>query len=411
MNRTSHNRRAFVTAASAGTLGGLIRTPGLAGEAAAQERLEKGRDNRLLVTGYKIYYLSKGPRWVFLKLVTDQGITGFGELTWHGSQGRTHVARLKELLDEHVVGKAPFIIEQLWSKLYLDVHRSRHTCTFTTPALSAIEIACWDLIGKTCNQPVYNLLGGMVNSKLRSYAYLPLPGTDPGKIAESALRQMEKGQRAFKLDPVKPNSTLEEFDHVEEIFKRIREAVGHKCEIMLGTHGQLTPHAAIRLARRLEPYEPAWFEEPIPPENIDEMARVASATTIPIATGERLLTKFEFRELLEKRAASIIQVDLSMGGGILEGKKIAAMAECYYAQMAPHHYGGPIALAAAIQLDACSTNFLVQEANIDLKTPFLNEPIAWEDGYIIPPTKPGLGVELNEKLVERSSEVVSSGRS
>jgi 2-dehydro-3-deoxyphosphogalactonate aldolase len=180
---------------------------------------------------------------------------------------------------------------------------------------------------------------------------------------------------------------------------------------MLGTHGQLTPHAAIRLAKRLEPYEPAWFEEPIPPENIEEMARVARATTIPIATGERQLTKFEFREILEKGAASIIQVDLSMGGGILEGKKIAAMADCYYAQLAPHHFGGPIALAASIQLDACSTNFLVQEANIDLKHPLLQEPIAWEDGHILPPTRPGLGVELNEELLVRSSEVISSGRS
>jgi galactonate dehydratase len=137
---------------------------------------------------------------------------------------------------------------------------------------------------------------------------------------------------------------------------------------------------------------------------------VARATTIPIATGERLLTKFEFRELLEKGAASIIQVDLSMGGGILEGKKIAAMADCYYAQMAPHHFGGPIALAASIQLDACSTNFLVQEANIDLKHPLLKEPIAWEDGHILPPTKPGLGIELNEELLDRASEVISSGR-
>jgi 2-dehydro-3-deoxyphosphogalactonate aldolase len=390
-------------------LAGLIGGPSFAAESAIQERAEKGGDSRPLVSGYKIYFLGKAPRWVFLKLLTDQGIAGWGELTWHGSQGRTHIVRLKELLDEHVVGKTPFLIERLWSQLYLDVHRMRHTCTITTPALSAIEMACWDIIGKTCNQPIYNLLGGMVNSKLRSYAYLPLTGADPGKIAESASLQASKGQKAFKLDPVRADSSLQNFDHVEEIFKRIREAVGHKCEIMLGTHGQLSPHAAIRLAKRLEPYEPAWFEEPIPPENVDELARVARATTIPIATGERQLTKFEFREILEKGAASIIQVDLSMGGGILEGKKIAAMADCYYAQMAPHHFGGPIALAASIQLDACSTNFLVQEANIDLKHPLLKEPIAWEDGHILPPTKPGLGVELNEELLVRSSEVISSG--
>jgi 2-dehydro-3-deoxyphosphogalactonate aldolase len=219
---------------------------------------------------------------------------------------------------------------------------------------------------------------------------------------------VEKGHTALKLDPVPPESGLEDLDTVEAIFRAIRAAVGHKCEILLGTHGQLSPHAAIRLARRLEPYEPGWFEEPVPPENIDAMAQVARATSIPIATGERLLTKFEFRELLEKQAAAIIQVDLSMGGGILEGKKIAAMAECYYAQMAPHHYGGPVALAASIQLDACCTNFYIQEANLDLKSEFLQEPFQWEDGYLIPPTKPGLGVELNEELLERSSEICES---
>jgi galactonate dehydratase len=363
----------------------------------------------LTITGYTIYFVNTRPRWVLLKLVTNEGITGFGELTWHGIQGQIHISRMKELIDQYVVGKSPFSVEQLWSQLYLRPHNRRHSCTITTPVLSAIEIACWDIIGKACNQPIYNLLGGMVNSKLRSYSYLPVQRGDPKHIAESAIEHVAKGFTALKIDPVPHDSTLEDFDHIEEIFRLIRAAVGHKCDILLGTHGQLTPHAAIRLARRLEPYEPAWFEEPVPPENIEEMARVARATSIPIATGERLLTKFEFRALLEKQAASIIQADLTMAGGILEGKKIAAMAECYYAEMAPHHYGGPIALAASIQLDACTTNFFIQEANIDLKTEFLQEPFGWESGYLIPPTKPGLGIEVNEELLERSSEMVSSG--
>jgi 2-dehydro-3-deoxyphosphogalactonate aldolase len=362
----------------------------------------------LTLTGYRIYLVTQGARWVLLKLLTNEGISGFGELTWHGTQGAMHVSRLRELLDQFVIGKSPYLVEQLWSQLYLGPHSRRHSCTFTTPALSAIDIACWDIIGKACSQPVYNLLGGKVRDKLRSYSYLPSQRGDPRAIAESAAAQVEKGHTALKLDPVPPESGLEEFDTVEAIFREIRAAVGHRCEILLGTHGQLSPHAAIRLARRLEPYEPGWFEEPVPPENIDAMAQVARATSIPIATGERLLTKFEFRELLEKQAAAIIQVDLSMGGGILEGKKIAAMAECSYAQMAPHHYGGPIALAASIQLDACCTNFYIQEANLDLKSAFLQEPFQWENGYLIPPTKPGLGVELNEELLERSSEVCES---
>jgi galactonate dehydratase len=362
----------------------------------------------LTITGYTIYFVNTRPRWVLLKLITNEGLTGFGELTWHGIQGQIHISRMKELVDQYVIGKSPFIVEQLWSQLYLLPHNRRHSCTITTPVLSAIEIACWDIIGKACNQPIYNLLGGMVNSKLRSYSYLPIQRGDPQHIADSATEHVAKGFTALKIDPVPHDSTLEDFDHIEEIFRLIRAAVGHKCDILLGTHGQLTPHAAIRLARRLEQYEPAWFEEPVPPENIDEMARVARATSIPIATGERLLTKFEFRELLEKQAASIIQADLTMAGGILEGKKIASMAECYYAEMAPHHYGGPIALAASIQLDACSPNFFIQEANIDLKTEYLQEPFAWENGYLIPSTKPGLGAEVNEELLERSSEMISS---
>jgi 2-dehydro-3-deoxyphosphogalactonate aldolase len=365
-------------------------------------------DSSLTLTGYRIYLVNQRPRWVLLKLLTNEGIAGFGELTWHGTQGHRHVSRLRELLDEFVIGKSPYLIERIWSELYLGPHSRRHSCTITTPAISAIEIACWDLIGKACNQPIYNLLGGKANDRLRSYSYLPYASPEPKAIAESAAAYVERGWTALKLDPVPQNSGLEEIDAVEAIFRGIREAVGHRCEILLGTHGQLSPHQAIRLAKRLEPYEPGWFEEPVPPENIDAMAQVARATSIPIATGERLLTKFEFRELLEKQAAAIIQADLTMTGGILEGKKIAAMAECYYAQMAPHHYGGPIALAASIQLDACCTNFYIQEANIDLKTPFLQEPIAWEKGDLIPPTRPGLGVEVNEELLERSSEVVSS---
>jgi L-alanine-DL-glutamate epimerase-like enolase superfamily enzyme len=365
-------------------------------------------ERSMKLTGYRIYSVTKGRRMVLLKLLTDEGISGFGELTWHGTQGEMHVRRLKELLDQFVLGKSPFLIEELWSQLYLRPHSRRHSCTFTTPALSAIDIACWDIVGKACNQPVYNLLGGMVNPRLRSYSYLPTQSGDPKAIAESAVEYAERGFTAIKLDPVKGEGTLEECDYVEEVFRTIRAAVGNKCDILLGTHGQLTPHAAIRLAKRLEPFEPAWFEEPVPPENIAEMARVARATTIPIATGERLLTKFEFRELLEQQAASIIQADLTMTGGILEGKKIAAMAECHYAEMAPHHYGGPIALAASIQLDACCTNFYIQEANIDLNTEFLQEPFAWESGDLIPSPKPGLGVDVNEEFLERCSEQVSS---
>jgi 2-dehydro-3-deoxyphosphogalactonate aldolase len=186
--------------------------------------------------------------------------------------------------------------------------------------------------------------------------------------------------------------------------------VGDKCDILIGTHGQFATHTAIRFARRVEAYDPLWFEEPVPPENIKEMARVARSTSIPIATGERLLTKFEFVDLLEQQAASILQMDLSITGGILEAKKIAGMAEAHYAHIAPHVWGGPIAGAASIQVDVCSPNFLIQEG-IETWSGFyadiLKEPIKWEKGYIIPPDTPGLGVELNEEVLVKHAVIES----
>jgi 2-dehydro-3-deoxyphosphogalactonate aldolase len=194
---------------------------------------------------------------------------------------------------------------------------------------------------------------------------------------------------------------LEVLENSEKYIRKVREAVGNQCDLLFGTHGQMTASGAIRLAKRLEKYDPLWFEEPVPPENLEEMAKVARSTSIPVATGERLATKYEFAKLLEKQAASILQMALGRVGGILEAKKIAGMAEAYYAQIAPHLYCGPIEGAANIQIDTCSPNFLIQES---IKTwggfhaEILKEPIKWEEGYIIPPTRPGLGVELNEAV-------------
>jgi 2-dehydro-3-deoxyphosphogalactonate aldolase len=190
---------------------------------------------------------------------------------------------------------------------------------------------------------------------------------------------------------------LKTIKHVARIFQCIRDAVGDELEIGIGTHGQLTTYSAIRVARILEEFNPFWFEEPVPPENINEMARVAAHTTIPIATGERLLTKYEFAELLNKQAAQIIQLDVGHCGGILESKKIAGMAEAHYAMIAPHMYCGPVAAAAAIQVATCSPNFLIQEYNgTALHAELLKEPIHFANGAITPPTGPGLGVELDE---------------
>jgi 2-dehydro-3-deoxyphosphogalactonate aldolase len=197
---------------------------------------------------------------------------------------------------------------------------------------------------------------------------------------------------------------LEAINRTARIFRCIRDAVGDRLEVGLGTHGQLTTYCAIRVAKALEPYSPFWFEEPVPPENYDEMARVAAHTSIPIATGERLVTKYEFAAILNKQAAQILQVDVGQAGGILEAKKIAAMAEAHYAMIAPHMYCGPIAAASAIQVGTGSPNFLIQEFNANaLHAEILKEPLRFERGFITPPTGPGLGVELDEKVVARQA--------
>jgi galactonate dehydratase len=183
--------------------------------------------------------------------------------------------------------------------------------------------------------------------------------------------------------------------------RTLREAVGSRCDLLFGTHGQMTAAGAIRLARRLEPFDPLWLEEPTPPEMPEEMARVARQTTIPIATGERLATKYEFARVLELGAAAIVQMALGRVGGLLEAKKIAGMAEAHYAQIAPHLYCGPVEGAANIQISACSPNFLILEGIQTwggFHARILKEPIRWEDGYVIPPSAPGLGVELDEEV-------------
>ena len=367
-----------------------------------------------------------GRNWIFVKLTTDDGVEGIGEAYKVPFHPLTVARLIEDIGETYVVGSDPFQIERLWRTVYYgegyeshDHHQ--HPDHTVVGVLSAIEMACWDIVGKALNQPVYNLLGGRYHDKLRSYTYLyPVPGdtsrrsphTDPEAAARSALAHLEQGFTALKFDPLidvmgnrdPREPPLDRLDNAEAVVRSVRETVGNRADILIGTHGQSTTSGAIRFARRIERYDPLWFEEPVPPENRDEMARVARATTIPVATGERLATKFEFRELLEKQAAAILQMALGRVGGILEARKIAGMAEAYYAQIAPHLYCGPIEAAANIQVDTCSPNFLIQEsiARFDgFHAEILKQPITWENGYIIPPTKPGLGVELNEEVAAK----------
>jgi 2-dehydro-3-deoxyphosphogalactonate aldolase len=261
-----------------------------------------------------------------------------------------------------------------------------------------------------------------VHERLRSYTYLypaePAAGalsvTEIHGDREAAPARAEHytrlGFTAVGYDPVMPMGSfdprqlsLSALDNAEAVTRNMREAVGGRCDLLIKTHGQMSTSSAIRLAKRLERFDPLWFEEPVPPENRDEMARVARSTSIPVATGERLVSKYEFAELLGKQAAAILQPALGRVGGILEAKKIAGMAEAHYAHMAPHLYAGPIEAAANIQLATCSPNFLIQES-IETFGGFYAEvvttPIRWQDGYIIPPTAPGIGVELNEAVAD-----------
>ena len=371
-----------------------------------------------------------GANWVFLKLLTDDGIHGFGESYGSELYFPSAVRLIEDMCEHFVLGSDPFRIELLWKRLYASGY-SQRADIFKMAAISAIEIACWDIIGKALDQPIYNLLGGRYHEKIRTYSYLyPAPGdTGPADAsmhyspertrrgAEEALRQ---GFTAVKFDPLRTRSLYgpsvippDELDNAEAVVRGVREVVGNEVDILVGTHGQMTASSAIMLAKRLEKYEPLWFEEPVPPENMDEMARVVRSTTIPIATGERLSTRYEFAQLLQKQAVSTLQMALGRVGGIFEAKKVASMAEAHYVNFAPHVWAGPIESAASIQLDVCSPNFLIQEG-IGRWNGFydeiLLEPFEWEEGYIVPSTRPGLGVELNEEVAAKHPYVEIRGR-
>jgi len=360
-----------------------------------------------------------GRYFIFLKLVTESGIEGVGEVYCSTFRPHVIVKMVEDVFDRHVEGTDPFRIETLWRNVYGRGFTLRPDVSLMG-VLSGLEIALWDICGKAVEKPVYELLGGKVHEKLRTYTYLyPKTETndtiagrnvynDPDLAAEVASEYVAQGFTAIKFDPSGPYSTFDprqpslEAMEVSELFcKRIREAVGSKADLLFGTHGQFTPAGAIRLASRLEAYDLLWFEEPIPPERPEEMAKVACQTSIPIATGERLTTKYEFARVLETGAASILQMALGRVGGILEAKKIAGMAEASYAQIAPHLYCGPVEGAANIQLSTCSPNFLLLEGIQrwdGFHSEILKQPICWDSGYVIPPTQPGLGVELDETV-------------
>ena len=357
-----------------------------------------------------------GRYFIFVRLTTSCGITGVGEIYAASFAPEVVCHMAEDIFQRYLEGQAPDRIEHFWRRAHGSGFSHRPDPT-VQGVVSGLEMACWDIVGKALDRPVHALLGGLVNERLRTYTYLyPGPDQDAADFyndatasAETASLRVAEGFTAVKFDPSGQYTVydgrmpdLEALERSERFCREIRAAVGDSADMLFGTHGQFTAAGALRLAQRLEPYDPLWFEEPCPPDMPEEMAKVAASTKIPVATGERLCSKFEFARVLDHGAAAILQPDLGRAGGILEGKKIAAIAETRYVQIAPHLYCGPIVAAANVQLAACIPNFLILESigRMDgFHAELLKTPLRWEDGYILPPTAPGLGVELNDDVV------------
>jgi galactonate dehydratase len=326
-----------------------------------------------------------------LKVHTDAGITGLGEPLLEG-RARTIATAISEI-EPYLVGKDARRVVHHWQAIYR--HAFYRGGPILTSALSGIDQALWDIKGKALNVPVYELLGGPTRSRIRVYSHARTP--------EDIRRGLEKGFKSFKTGVARsrPARVVETPAFVEQAvdgFASLREEAGPEVDIGIDFHGAVSPQTAMLLIKALEPYQPMFIEEPINCQDVGGMAEIARKTHLPIATGERIFTKWGFREILEKRAATILQPDLCHAGGITEVRLIAGIAESYYAAIAPHNPMGPVSLAAGLQLDASIPNFLCQE-QVSLGEGYLKDPFEVQDGYIDLPTGPGLGIELDEEAL------------
>lgn len=343
--------------------------------------------------------------WVFVRVETNEGVHGIAEATTHGKP-RTVVAGIEEMR-EYFIGADPFDTEQLFLEMYRDEWFSKNV--INTTVISAIDIACWDIKGKILDRPVYELLGGAVQgTELRAYAngwYTDAEG-DPEGFARAAEQVVDDGYDAMKFDPFSyawERMSRKEMNHAVEIVRAVREAVGPDVDLLIEGHGRFTAGMAVEIANALAEFDPTWFEEPCPPDSINSLRKTAEKSPIPIATGERLMSKYEFRDLLARTDVDIIQPDLINTGGITEGKKIAAMADAEHVNFAPHNPQGPVATAVCAHVCASVPNFFIQEIfedyDVDWKTELLTEPIRIDDGLLHVPDGPGLGVELDMDAV------------
>lgn len=342
----------------------------------------------------------------FLKVETDEGLVGV-------SEGR-NVNRTEALLGylqgaarRHVLGSDPFRIEDLVYRMVVEDYARLEDISGMGIAL--VEIACWDIVGKALGRPVYQLLGGAVRDRIKAYAngWYTVERT-PEAFHEAARKVVARGYRALKVDPFGAGFyELEpaEFRRSVALVEAIRDAVGPDVEILIEMHGRFSPATAVRVARALEPFDPSWVEEPVPPDNLEALAKAASKIRIPVATGERIHTRHEVRRLLELGAVDVLQTDITESCGLLEGKKIAAMADASYVTFAPHNVGGPVSTAACLHLAACTTNFKIQEHFNDFVDAWVKEAASGpgypevKDGFFPLPGGPGLGVTLHEDFI------------
>ncbi len=353
-----------------------------------------------------------GRYWILVKLTTDDGITGWGECYASTVGPEPMRAVIADVFARHMEGENPENVELMFRRAYSSGFTQRPDLT-VMGAYSGLEIACWDILGKARERPVWALLGGRMNDRIRAYTYLyPLPHhrmpefwVSAEMAAEAAADCIARGYTAVKFDPAGPYTmrgghqpAMRDLSRSVEFCAAIRDAVGDRADLLFGTHGQFTPSGAIRMGQAIAPYQPLWFEEPVPPDDPDGLAMVTAGQPVPVATGERLTTLVEFAAAL-KAGASILQPALGRAGGLWQTRKIAALAESHGAQMAPHLYAGPVEWAANVHLAASIPNILIAET---IETPFhhglIRGGITVDQGFIPVPDAPGLGIEVDEAL-------------
>ena len=358
-----------------------------------------------------------GRYWILVKLTTDTKVVGWGECYASSVGPAAMAAVIEDVFQRYFLDQSQENIELIFRRTFSSGFTQRPDLS-VMGAFSGLEIACWDILGKDRDRPVWALLGGKMNERIRAYSYLyPLKNhdlnsfwTSPQNAAESAYNLVSRGYTAVKFDPAGPYTmrgghqpSLNDIELCVSFMKEIRNAIGNKADLLLGTHGQFTTAGAIRLGRAVEAFKPLWYEEPIPPDNLLEFQNLVRSVKIPIAAGERLTTKYEFATLLRSGGIAILQPALGRAGGIWEMKKTSAIAEVFNAQMAPHLYAGPIEWAANIQLAVSIPNILVLET---IETKFHDElikgTIKVDEGFVKAPEAPGLGIEVDEDLARQN---------